>query len=303
MAEEENMNIPKVFYVAVFALFGLVVMTLPSYSQVTETYCSTDVPVPVPSSGTGGFPPVFEPNDIEVPASAIEAGEITKVVVKMYITHTFDSDLEIFLDSPIDTNVEITTDNGGSGDNYGSTCGTDDMDPDSVFDDAAGTDVTDGAAPFVGSFRPEGLLRDFNGEDQEGTWSLLIGDDAGGDSGTLHCWCLDITTSEPLETEGIFPGVSNNYNSMTASGASPGGNVAFLWSFMYGSTTISGPVCPGLEVGLSPVNILAIETADVDGMAEAIFFVPNWALVLYTQVVDIDTCRADQVIENIVSTN
>ncbi|GJM15084.1 MAG: hypothetical protein DHS20C13_04110 [Thermodesulfobacteriota bacterium] len=297
------MNIPKVFYLAAFALFGLVFMTLPSYSQVTETYCSTDVPLPVPPTGTGGFGTAPTLSDLVVPASAIEGGEVTKVVVKMYITHTFDSDLEISLDSPIATNVEISTDNGGAGDDYGSTCGTDDMDPDSVFDDDAGTAVTDGAAPFVGSFSPEGLLRDFNGEDQEGTWTLIVGDDATGDSGTLNCWCLDITTSEPLETEGIFPAVSNNYNSMTASGASPGGNVAFLWSFMYGSTTIAGPVCPGLEVGLSPVNILAIETADVDGMAEAIFFVPHWAIVLYTQIVDIDTCRAGEVIENVHSNN
>jgi len=54
------------------------------------------------------------------------------------------------------------------------------MDPDSVFDDDAITPITSGTAPFVGSFQPEGFLRDFNGEDQEGTWTLIVGDDAGG---------------------------------------------------------------------------------------------------------------------------
>lgn len=295
------MNIPKVFYMAVFALFGLVLMALPSHSQFTETYCSTDVPLPVPPTGTGGFGTDPTLSDLTVPASAIEGGEITKVVVKMYITHTFDSDLEISLDSPNATNVELSTDNGGSGDNYGSTCGTDDMDPDSVFDDDAITPITSGTDPFVGSFQPEGLLRDFNGEDQEGTWTLIVGDDAGGDSGTLSCWCIEITTLPPLETEGIEPAIKNIVNGITANGATPDGDVAFLLGFKEGSLTVPGPACSGIELGINPVNTIIIENADEEGSATAVFFVPNFddLLIIYSQTVDIESCRVDEVMENI----
>ena len=48
-------------------------------------------------------------------------------------------------------------------------------------------------APFTGTFRPEGVLRSLIGKDMQGTWSLEIGDDAGGDTGTLNSWSLTIT--------------------------------------------------------------------------------------------------------------
>ena len=107
------------------------------------------------------------------------------------ITHTFDGDLDIFLISPFGTQVELSTDNGGGGDNFTNT----------VFDDAAATSITAGAAPFTGSFRPEGLLSAFNGQDAFGTWTLRVTDDEGADIGLINSWGLDIegrtTVPEP----------------------------------------------------------------------------------------------------------
>ena len=70
-----------------------------------------------------------------------------------------------------------------------------------MFDDAAATSITAGAAPFTGSFRPEGLLSAFNGQDAFGTWTLRVTDDLGGDVGFINSWGLDIegrtTVPEP----------------------------------------------------------------------------------------------------------
>ncbi|MEJ5165507.1 MAG: S8 family serine peptidase [Thermoanaerobaculia bacterium] len=99
------------------------------------------------------------------------------------ITHTYDGDLDIYLISPTGTRVELSTDNGSSGDNYVNT----------VFDDEASTPITSGTAPFTGSFKPEGLLSALDGESAQGTWTLEVSDDAGGDTGTLNGWSITIT--------------------------------------------------------------------------------------------------------------
>ena len=99
------------------------------------------------------------------------------------LVHTWDSDLDIYLRSPVNTQVELSTDNGGMGNDYTNT----------IFDDEAVTAITAGTAPFTGSFRPEGLLSGFDGQAGNGTWQLEVYDDADGDTGTLNGWSLTIT--------------------------------------------------------------------------------------------------------------
>ena len=82
-----------------------------------------------------------------------------KVTVSFHLTHTFDDDLVISLVAPDGTTVELTSNNGGSGNDYGTSCGGT-----TVFDDAAGASITAGAAPFVGTFRPEQPLSTFVGQ-------------------------------------------------------------------------------------------------------------------------------------------
>jgi len=97
------------------------------------------------------------------------------------IDHTWDSDLDIYLVAPDGTRVELTTDNGSSGDNYKTTC----------FNMEASTNVTSGSAPFDGTYVPEGDLNDVNnGQNADGDWKLCITDDSGGDNGTLNEWSL-----------------------------------------------------------------------------------------------------------------
>ena len=115
-----------------------------------------------------------------------ETGLIDDVDVSVAITHTYDSEMDIFLGyvaGGVSRCVELTTDNGSSSDNFTGT----------VFDDEAATAITAGTAPFTGSFRPEVLLSTFDGMEANGTWTLYVSDDGSGDTGTLDAWGLDIT--------------------------------------------------------------------------------------------------------------
>jgi len=120
-------------------------------------------------------------------------GPLQKVVVSLYITHPFDSDLtNISLISPDGTSVLLSSANGGGSANYGSG-----ITPDAsrtTFDDAAGTAITAGTAPFVGTFRPQSPLSAFIGNGTpNGNWHLHIADGFGGSVGTLRAWSLFLT--------------------------------------------------------------------------------------------------------------
>jgi hypothetical protein len=60
------------------------------------------------------------------------------------VVHSNDADLDIYLRHPDDTQVELSTDNGGTGNSYIST----------YFNDEAAMPITSGSAPFTGSFSP-----------------------------------------------------------------------------------------------------------------------------------------------------
>ena len=108
------------------------------------------------------------------------------VEVELNLRHTFTSDLDIFLGFAPATGtpicVELSTDNGGGGDSYLGT----------LFDDDAATSITAGTPPFTGRFRPEQPLAALVNVPMNGTWTLYISDDAGGDTGTLESWSVTI---------------------------------------------------------------------------------------------------------------
>jgi subtilisin-like proprotein convertase family protein len=139
------------------------------------TYVSTDVPKTISDNS-------WATSIINVPDTLT----VTDVdVILGSIVHTYDADLDIYIRHPDSTDVELSTDNGGSGDNYTNT----------RFDDEAATSIVDGSAPFTGSFRPEGSLATLDGKAANGTWTLRIYDDAGSDTGTLNSWSLVVCTA------------------------------------------------------------------------------------------------------------
>jgi len=154
-------------------------------NNLTTNRYDNDSPLPIPDTNTVNSS-MFVTN---------LSGTISNVTISLYVTHTFDGDLQMTLISPDNTSVPLVLNRGGGGDNFGASCS-----PDSsrtTFTDSAGISIVSGAAPFVGSFRPESPLSAFAGKppsQRNGTWRLQISDTVFSDTGTLNCWSLTILT-------------------------------------------------------------------------------------------------------------
>ena len=145
---------------------------------VCDSFDSTDIPVAI-SNGAA--------NTITSTLTISDGVDISDVNIQLDITHTWTNDLTITIKSPAGTVVELTSINGGSGDNYTNT----------LFDDEAGSSISSASPPFTGSFTPEQSLSMFDGESSLGVWTLTVIDDAGGDGGALNSWAV-FTCGEPV---------------------------------------------------------------------------------------------------------
>ncbi len=141
-----------------------------------ETYTGSSLSQEIPDAWGGG-PGVLQ-EDITVTSIAA----LDDIVVTIDITHTYVSDLDIYLVSPLGTTITLSNDNGGGSDDYTMT----------VFDDTAATSINSGSAPFTGTYRPDQPLSTFAGENPNGTWILRIEDDSILDTGTIWSWSIGI---------------------------------------------------------------------------------------------------------------
>lgn len=124
---------------------------------------------------------------------------ISDVNVSLTIQHTYDRDLEAYLQGPSGARVLLFSRVGGSGDDFQGT----------TFDDEAALSITSGTAPFLFSFRPQAPLSAFDGQLANGTWTLQIRDLAAEDVGSLVSWSLNLTgASEPA----AITDASGNYS-------------------------------------------------------------------------------------------
>ncbi len=90
-------------------------------------------------------------------------------------------DLDIFLIAPSGERLELSTNNGGGGQNYTNTC----------FSPNALTSITTAGAPFTGTFQPEGSWGDLTGATINGNWALEISDAFGPlQVGRLNSWSI-----------------------------------------------------------------------------------------------------------------
>ncbi|MCA1591219.1 MAG: proprotein convertase P-domain-containing protein, partial [Acidobacteria bacterium] len=156
--------------------------TVGTLSQITRT--SGPVTVPIPDN---------LPTGVDVPITVPDTVAISDINVRVRLNHTFDSDLAISLVHPDGTSVALSNNRGGSGDNFG-TGANDCTSTPTVFDDQATTTIAAGAAPFAGSFKPDGSLAALNGKQANGTWKLHVVDNASIDTGTIGCVTLEINT-------------------------------------------------------------------------------------------------------------
>ncbi|HLF63043.1 MAG TPA: proprotein convertase P-domain-containing protein, partial [Saprospiraceae bacterium] len=161
----------------------------------------------IPSTGTGGCTVAPQNTGGTTFNNAVAglAGNAFVDKVQVNFTHTFDSDVDFFLQSPSGQVIELSTDNGGGGDNFTNT----------VFDDGA-PNITTGAPPYTGTFAPEGTLTTENcgttltptvttlagfTSGQNGTWQLRFWDDIGADIGTMMAWSITFAIPPPPEPQ------------------------------------------------------------------------------------------------------
>jgi subtilisin-like proprotein convertase family protein len=159
------------------------------------------VPVVLPTGYPGSAAPQSSsnvprsiPDDSSAGASSTltvaNPGVIKDVDVSISrITHPWVGDITIQVTAPDGTTVRLAEHPGGP-DNGGKNF------VDTVFDDEAALNISSGAAPYTGSFRPQNdELSRFDGKDKQGTWTLRVRDLFEGDSGTLEGWGTSTRTA------------------------------------------------------------------------------------------------------------
>jgi len=117
------------------------------------------------------------------------------------VNYPRDSDLEFYLihQSVTDTLIYQA---GGTGANFRGT----------TLNDSTSTLISNGSAPFTGSFRPYKPLSQFQGLDPGGAWILKVYDRGTGNTGTLEAWSLDITYgTNPIGIKPISSEVPNSF--------------------------------------------------------------------------------------------
>ncbi len=193
-------------------------------------------PQPIPVTGTGGFPCVGGPTEsvANVPLTGNIGTDYVLTSVSVDLTHTFNADIEMDLISPSGTVWDLSSDNGGAGDNFTMT----------VFMDGA-PNITTGAAPFTGTFEAEQgpFATGFAGESVNGNWTLSICDDAGGDSGQLLSFSITFT-----EISCEFVGLPGDIT-LSAEAAVCGANVTLP------IPSLTGMSCAGIPDPNSIVNL------------------------------------------------
>ena len=160
-------------------------VTIPTGRAGPATTHSRTQTLAIPDDDAGGVV-----STLFVPIS----GRIKDLDVRINsIDHSFVGDLKVELVSPDNaTTVRLIEHVGGPNN------GGDDL-VDTVFDDEAATTVGSGAsaAPYTGSFRPQGdQLGRFDGKEQQGTWKLRVSDRYENDTGSLLSWGLTIRTAQ-----------------------------------------------------------------------------------------------------------
>lgn len=160
----------------------------------------------ITATSTGGCPTnitykqetdcaIADVSTVNCPLTIPAGTPIAKVEVGVRLDHTFDADIDMSIVHPNGTVLDLSSDNGGGGDNFGVGAANpcDGTTGYTVFKDSAATSVTAGIPPFAGSYKPEAALSPLIGLARNGVWNLRITDDLGGDVGNVLCWYVKIT--------------------------------------------------------------------------------------------------------------
>ncbi len=213
----------------------------------SSTHSSGTIDLPITDAG-------MTTSTIQVAA----AGPVLDVNLQFNVSHTFDAQLRIML-LHNGTMMGMAVNRGGSGDNF----------IDTILDDEAAMSLFLASPPFTGTFKPDQSLGPFDGLTASGEWSLVIQDQAAGETGTLHYWNVTIETA-------AVPPTSSDTNAnvvpdececptcqgdMDTSGGLNGGDVQQFLDAMVGSFD----VCADMDYDGPPVT-----TADMDAFVSTL---------------------------------
>lgn len=195
---------------------------------------TTSPALAIPDNDTNGIT-----STITIPTTCATASAIATVSVN--ITHTWNADLDIFLVAPNGSQIELSTDNGGNGDNYTATFQT------------GGAVLPTGNSTINGTFAPEQAFSNLTGA-ASGIWTLRVVDDEGSDLGTLNSWGITFdSTTCPLTYS--WTSAPSGFSSalQNPAGVSPTVNTTYTVTAtnIYGCTTSASTV----EVVVNPTSV------------------------------------------------
>gem|GEM_PF-1361572 len=181
-------------------------------SLIVRTQSCPRAPVAPPAPPRCGTAQSLTVDSLDVPIAVTDGGTIVSTLevpgtnrllhdvdVVLDLAHARADDLDVRLESPQGTTIDLTSDNlGAVPDQFRVVRFDDDADPDGSLPHA-GNDgvVTDGLPRPWGPtprLTPEAALASLRKENPAGTWTLTVVDDSAGVGGTLHSWGLRATT-------------------------------------------------------------------------------------------------------------
>lgn len=179
------------------ATYQLSATVMPAAQELCRSYATTPSPGTIADAGTTTFPiPVADP------------GRVGRVALGLDLNHQLMGDLDVSLRAPAGNEVPIFTDIGAG------TSGVQ-THMDALFDrDAAIPPSFSAVRPLM--LQPEnvGRLDWFQGQQQQGTWNVVVRDDAGANTGSLARADL-ILCGQPEEEPNLDEVYSTGFESGT----------------------------------------------------------------------------------------
>lgn len=167
-----------------------------------------------------------------------------------------------------------------------------------------GLEIRNDQTAFGGLFSPS-VCSDLDGHNN-GTntirnWVYVVNDGwASSQSlGVTGDWVIRtvVEACDPgLNLSALRPGIAEEVNSITATAATPGETVTFVYGSRAGSTPVPG--CPGVTIDIQNPVIAGAAVSDIEGEATLTSFVPAAAsgLTVRIQAVEGGTCKISNVV-------
>ncbi len=168
----------------------------------TTIVITNNLPLSIADGGGVFQNPIPKETYIDIPVSFDH--RIVDIDIEVSIEHEFLTDINLFLVAPDGSEINLGSGKGSSpplGPFSNSFINT-------VFDQSATETLSQGQAPYTGSFRPEGNLNDLIGKSSRGAWRFKVVDTFPEDTGKITKFsikfCVDAKVPKDDDLDGIF---------------------------------------------------------------------------------------------------